>query len=171
MVVRAARILSICTGAGALDLGIRIACPDTRTVCYCEREAFAVAHLVTAVEAGFLDSAPIWDDMRTFDCGPWRGKVDWLIGGIPCQPYSYAGKREGEADERNLWPDTARLIRELGPELIFLENVSGITQYYHESIRPELRAMGYKTQEGLFSAAEVGAPHEPNTPNLSLIHI
>ena len=159
MVVRSPRILSICTGAGGLDLGVRLACPNTRTVCYVEREGFAVAVLVAAMENRLLDEAPVWSDLRTFDGAAWRGAVDWLIGGIPCQPHSYAGTRAGSDDDRDLWPDTARIIREIRPQLVFLENVAGITGYYHEQIGPELQAMGYTTEEGLFSAAEVGAPH------------
>ena len=152
-------ILSICTGAGGLDLGVRLACPDTCTVCYVEREAFAVANLVAAIQEGLMDDAPVWSDLATFDGDPWRGTVDWLIGGIPCQPHSVAGQRQGTDDERDLWPDAARIIREVGPSVVFLENVPGIAGYYHERIGPELRGMGYATQEGLFSAVEVGAPH------------
>ena len=152
-------ILSICTGAGGLDLGVRVACPDTCTVCYVEWEAFAVANLVAAIQEGLMDDTPVWSDLATFDGGPWRGTVDWLIGGIPCQPHSVAGQRQGTDDERDLWPDAARIIREVGPSVVFLENVPGIAGYYHERIGPELRGMGYATQEGLFSAVEVGAPH------------
>ena len=159
MAVRSPRILSICTGAGGLDLGVRLARPDARTVCYVEREAFAVANLVAAIQGGLMDEAPVWSDLATFDGGPWRGRVDWLIGGIPCQPHSTAGQRHGADDERDLWPDAARIIREVRPGIVFLENVPGIMGYYHERIGPELRGMGYRTEEGLFSAAEVGAPH------------
>ena len=159
MDIRSPRILSICTGAGGLDLGVRLARPDARTVCYVEREAFAVANLVAAIQEGLMDEAPVWSDLATFDGGPWRGRVDWLIGGIPCQPHSTAGQRHGADDERDLWPDAARIIREVRPGIVFLENVPGIMGYYHERIGPELRGMGYRTEEGLFSAAEVGAPH------------
>ena len=93
------------------------------------------------------------------DGGPWRGVVDWLIGGIPCQPYSRAGKRKGATDERNLWPDARRVIEECRPSAVFLENVPGIAGYYFDSIGPELRGLGYWIEAGLFSAEEVGAPH------------
>ena len=152
-------VLSICTGAGGLDLGLRLARPDARVVCYVEREAFPLAVLATTIQAGLMDDAPIWNDLTTFDGEPWRGVVDWLIGGIPCQPHSSAGLRGGESDPRNLWPDTARIIGECRPSLIFMENVPGIARYYHERIGPELRGLGYDTQEGLFSAEEVGASH------------
>ena len=152
-------VISICAGAGGLDLGFRLAHPAARTICYVEREAFPVVNLVAAMEADLLDAAPVWDDLQTFDGGPWRGVVDWLIGGIPCQPHSVAGKKRGAADERNLWPDARRVISECLPGAIFLENVPGIARYYFDTIGPELRGLGYRTEEGLFSAAEVGAPH------------
>ena len=159
MAVRTQNILSICTGGGGLDLGVRLACPGARTVCHVEREAFAVANLVAAIQASLMDEAPIWSDLQTFDGEPWRGTVDWLIGGIPCQPRSTAGQRRGAEDDRDLWPVTARIIGEVGPDVVFLENVAGILRYFHERIGPDLQAMGYRTEEGLFSAAEVGAPH------------
>ena len=145
---------------GEDDLGIKLARPDFRTVCYVEREAFAVSVLVAAMEIGGLDQAPVWSDARTFDGRPWRGIVDCVIGGIPCQPWSYAGSRLGSADERDLWPDSCRIIREVGPGVVFLEEVSGFTRYFHERVGADLRGMGYRTAEGLFSAAETGAPHE-----------
>ena len=159
MAVHTPTVISICAGAGGLDLGFRLAHPAARTVCYVEREAFPVVNLVAAMEANLLDAAPVWDDLQTFDGGPWRGVVDWLIGGIPCQPHSVAGKKRGAADERNLWPDARRVIGECLPGAIFLENVPGIARYYFDIIGPELRGLGYRTEEGLFSAEEVGAPH------------
>ena len=152
-------VLSICTGAGGLDLGFKLALPSSRTVCYIEREAFALVNLAAAMEAQHLDDAPVWDDLRTFDGKPWRGLVDFIIGGIPCQPHSVAGRKRGANDERDLWDDTARVIGEVRPRLVFLENVANIMGYYHERIGEELQAMGYETEEGLFSAEEVGAPH------------
>ena len=159
MVVRSPRILSICTGAGGLDLGVRLACPNTRTVYYVEREGFAVAVMVAAMENRLLDEAPVWSDLRTFDGAAWRGAVDWLIGGFPCQPFSGAGQRRGSGDERNLWPAVARVLGEVRPAVVFLENVPGVMGYYFNAIGPELRAMGFRTEEGLFSAEEVLAPH------------
>ena len=158
--VHTPNVLSLCTGGGGLDLGIKLARPDFRTVCYVEREAFAVSVLVAAMELGGLDQAPVWSDARTFEGRPWRGIVDCVIGGIPCQPWSYAGSRLGTADERDLWPDACRIIGEVGPGVVFLEEVSGFTRYFHERVGADLRGMGYRTAEGLFSAAEIGAPHE-----------
>lgn len=153
------RILSICTRAGGLDLGVGLACPGARTICYVEREAYAAAHLVAAMQQGWLADAPLWTDAGTFAGRDWRGVVDWLVAGIPCQPHSVAGKRTGESDDRNLWPQLRRIISESRPDGIFMENVPGIGRYYHESIRPELSRMGYRVAEGFFSAQQTGAPH------------
>lgn len=149
----------MCSGGGGLDLGIRLALPRARTVCYVEREVAAAGVLAKAIAAGLVDDAPIWSDLRTFDARAWRGSVDLVVGGFPCQPHSAAGKRLGEADPRNLWPDVARLVHEVKPAGCFFENVPGILPYYWREIRPVLQAMGFTIAEGIFSAAEVGAPH------------
>jgi len=152
------RTVSICTGIGGLELGIK-SVAKTRTVMYVENEITAVQVLVKRMEEGLLDPAPIWSDLRTFRGEGLHGKVDILIGGFPCQPFSAAGKRLGADDPRNLWPDVRRIAEELGHPALFLENVSNITEYYYNTIRPELQEMGYRTTEGLFSAREVGLPH------------
>lgn len=154
----AIRTLSICAGIGGLDLGLRIAVPDARTVCYLEREAFCAAVLVEKMQAGELDDAPVWTDLATFDGKPWRDAVDCIIAGLPCQPFSCAGKRKGDADERYIWPDFFRILREVRPSLVFLENVPGITAWFRP-IGEELCRLGYEFEAGIFSAAEVGATH------------
>src|SRR3990167_8778450 len=89
--------ISLCSGIGGLELGLKIALGDAyRCVCYIEREGYAAATLVARMEDKALDSAPIWDDLATFDGGPWRGKVDIVSGGFPCQPASTAGRRKGK---------------------------------------------------------------------------
>ena len=77
---------------GGIDLGLR---QWARTVCYVEREPFAVSVLTSRMRSGELDDAPVWDDLTTFDGRPWRGCVDLIAGGIPCQGNSVAGKRRG----------------------------------------------------------------------------
>ena len=94
--------LSLCAGVGGLDLGLHIVCPGYRTVGYVEREAYAAAALVARMADKALDPAPVWDDLTTFDGRPWRGVVDILTAGYPCQPFSIAGRRLGEADPRHL---------------------------------------------------------------------
>lgn len=106
-----------------------------------------------------LAAFPVWSDLRTFDGEPWRGKVDILAGGIPCQPWSIAGKRRGASDERHLWPDAARIIAEVEPGVVFIENVGGFVSGALELVCDELRQMDYRATAGLFTAEEVGAPH------------
>ncbi|RWE75263.1 DNA cytosine methyltransferase [Mesorhizobium sp.] len=159
-------LISLCTGGGGLDLGIELAIPGTRTVCMVEREAFAVAHLVAAMEQGLLHSAPVWSDARTFDGRPWRGCVDGLIGGIPCQPHSLAGRKQGSLDERDLWSDTRRIIAQSRPWLVLIENVRGMLAAGDDDIAGaervwrDLRKLGFAVEGGLFTAEEVGDTQE-----------
>src|SRR4051794_17344915 len=103
--------MALCAGAGGLELGLRIALGDGyRCVVYVEREAYAAAALVARMEDSALDSAPVWDDLLTFDAKPWRGVVDLVSAGFSCQPWSPAGKRMGTEDERWIWPDLYRVI-------------------------------------------------------------
>jgi len=113
--------LSLCSGAGGLDLGLAIAEPGYRTVGYVERDAFAAAVLVARMEDAALDQAVVWDDLASFDGKPWRGAVDLLCAGYPCQPFSIAGKRRGADDPRHLWPHVARVIGECQPRFVFLD--------------------------------------------------
>jgi DNA (cytosine-5)-methyltransferase 1 len=155
----ALRTLSICSGYGGIELGLS-SVADIEPVCYIERDVAQASVLVSRIQEGLLPDAPIWSDLRTFRCEPWRGKVDVIVGGFPCQPHSVAGKKRGADDERNLWPEIVRLARELGNPTLFLENVPGILRWYHDVIKPELQGMGYRVAEGLYTAAETGAPHK-----------
>lgn len=154
-------IISLCTGGGGLDLGVELAIPDARTVCMVEREAFACAQLVSAMEAGHLAPAPIWSDARTFDGRAWRGAVDGLIGGIPCQPHSTAGKRLAEEDERDLWSDARRIIVQSRAWFVVIENVRGImSSGGAERVWRDLHRLGFEVEGGLFTASEVGGSHD-----------
>ncbi len=156
----AVNVLSLCSGYGGLDLGVECATGGaTRTICYVEREASAAAILAARMAEEAMAPAPVWSDLRTFDGRPWRGLVDLVTGGYPCQPFSHAGERLGELDERHLWPDIARVIGEVEPGIVFFENVSGHLTLGFDAVRAELTALGYRVAAGLFSAAEVGASH------------
>ncbi|PKP84780.1 MAG: DNA cytosine methyltransferase [Alphaproteobacteria bacterium HGW-Alphaproteobacteria-2] len=152
--------LSLCSGAGGLDLGLHLALPEYRTVGYVEREAYAAATLVARMEDASLDQAPLWDDVASFDGRPWRSVVDILHGGFPCQPFSVAGKRRGADDPRHLWPQFARIVGECEPPFVFLENVAHHLRLGFPEVAAGLVSMGYKLAAGLFTAAEVGAPHK-----------
>lgn len=152
--------LAICAGVGGLELGLKLAVPGYRTVCYIEREAYAAAALVARMEDKALDLAPIWDDLATFAGYGMRGRVDLLAGGFPCQPFSVAGARRAAADPRNLWPQVQRLIRDVQPRLVFLENVPGLlSSAVFEQIQTALAGLRYDVTWDIFSAASVGAPH------------
>ncbi|PJN95976.1 DNA cytosine methyltransferase [Amaricoccus sp. HAR-UPW-R2A-40] len=152
--------LSLCSGAGGLDLGLTIAIPGYRAVGHVERETYAAATLVARMEDASLDQAVVWDDVATFDGRPWRGAVDIVTAGYPCQPFSVAGKRRGADDPRHLWPHVARIIGEVAPPFVFLENVAHHLRLGFPEVASGLVGMGYRLAAGLFTAAEVGAPHK-----------
>lgn len=161
------RVMSLCSGVGGLDLAVHLAVPRARTVVYVEREAYAAATLVARMEDETLDRAPVWDDLKSFDGRPWRGRVDCIVGGYPCQPFSVAGSRKGTADERHLWPWIATLIDEVQPALCFFENVPGHVALGLREVLEDIESLGYRVVGhdeaptfGLFTAKEVGAPHK-----------
>ena len=156
---RTVNILSLCTGGGGLDLGLRLAMPSIRTICCIEHEAFAIEILAERMEEKVLAAAPIWTDLTTFDGRPWRGKIHGIIGGLPCQPSSLAGRRLGKADPRYLFPHFIRIMEECQPDFCFLENVPGFVSIGLEEVLGELQGLGYQVESGIFSAAEMGAPH------------
>lgn len=109
---------------------------------------------------GIFSPFPIFEDVRVFDGRPWRGKVDVVCGGFPCQPWSAAGKRLGAADPRHLWPEMARIVDEVRPRFVFAENVS--LAAFAEPWR-DLRGLGYRVPPALeLGAVDVGAPHRRN---------
>ena len=148
--------LALCAGIGGLELGLR---PWVRTVGYVERDAYAAACLVARMEEQALDPAPVWDDLATFDGRPWRGCVDLISAGFPCQPVSCAGKRQGQADERWLWDDVARIVRDVRPALVFLENTPGLLSLGFGRVLGDLAHLGFDADWGVFSVAGSGAPH------------
>lgn len=157
---RAFNVLSLCSGAGGLDLGLGLAVPHARSVCYVEIEAYACEVLATRMEEDCLDAAPIWSNLRTFSGMEWRGVVDCVIGGYPCQPFSVAGKQRGKDDPRHLWPEVARIVREVQPRFCFFENVGNHLRLGFREVAGELHEMGYRVAAGLFTAEEVGATHK-----------
>jgi len=153
-------IISFCTGYGGIEDGIRRAGVDVRTVCNVEIEAFVQANLVAKIEEGRMDNAPIYSDLKTFPARIFRGKIHGLIGGYPCQPFSSAGKRKGEEDPRHLWPYIREHVRAIRPVWCFFENVRGHTTMGLWRVLSDLEEDGYRTEWGLFSAEETGAPHQ-----------
>jgi len=151
--------LDLCSGCAGLALGLQRA--GWRSVCYVENDRYCQRLLQARMQDGSLNTAPIWDDLRVFDGRPWRGCVDLVSAGFPCQPVSCAGKRKGAADERWLWPGVVRVVREVGPRYVLLENVPGllIRGYGFGDVLGELAALGYDAEWQCLPAAAFGAPH------------
>lgn len=157
-------ILSLCTGMRGLERGIERAVGSIRTVAYVEIEAFVVENLVAQMEQGVLAPAPVWTNLKTFPSEQFHGKIHGVTGGFPCQPFSVAGKQRGTDDPRHLWPyiggSENSIVGSIRPFWCFFENVPGHLSLGYEEVRRNLQGLGYKVKEGIFSAEEVGAPHQ-----------
>jgi len=153
-------VLSLCSGYGGIELGLADALQNPMRVVAVEVEAYALANLVAKAEEGKLAVETLWPDLRTFPAKRFRGCFDIITAGYPCQPFSVAGKRQGEKDNRHLWPDIARIIKAVEPIWCFFENVAGHLTLGFPTVYRSLRKMGYTVEAGLFTAAEVGAPHK-----------
>ena len=152
--------VSLCAGYGGIDLGLHRAIRNLRTIAVSEIEAFACANLVAKMEAGLLDPAPIWTDLKTFPWSDFRDRVDILSGGYPCQPFSAAGKRLGAEDPRHLWPFIADGIAAMRPSVCFFENVEGHISLGLSDVIEDLGRLGYRATWCVASASECGAPHQ-----------
>lgn len=112
----------------------------------------------------YWPEAQSYDNIKTTDFRIWRGKIDVLSGGFPCQPFSTAGKRMGKEDERHLWPEMLRAIREIKPRYVVGENVRGIASWsdglVFEEVFADLEGEGYEVQAFLLPAVGVNAPHK-----------
>lgn len=104
-----------------------------------------------------------YEDIKKTDFTIHRGTIDILTGGFPCQPYSTAGKRKGKEDERHLWPEMLRAIRQISPRWIVGENVYGLLNWngglVFEEVQTDLENEGYEVQAIILPACSVGAPH------------
>ncbi|MBE2262895.1 MAG: DNA cytosine methyltransferase [Burkholderiaceae bacterium] len=158
-----------------LRAGLRHMGVETRTVCYVEREGFAASVMATRMAEGALDDAPVWSDVTTFDAAAWRGAVDCVIGGFPCQDLSLAGRRAGLDGKRSgLFFELLRIAEDSGARYLFLENVAGIASATATVVdeaegeleeRAAARVLGELADRGwcaewlTLSASEVGASH------------
>lgn len=112
----------------------------------------------------YWPEAESYDNIKTTDFRIWRGKIDVLSGGFPCQPFSTAGKRMGKEDDRHLWPEMLRAIREIKPRYVVGENVRGIASWsdglVFEEVFSDLEGEGYEVQAFLLPAVGINAPHK-----------
>ena len=130
-------------------------------VCAVEWDKHARQCLLARQRDGCLPRFPIWDDVQTFDGKPWRGRVDVVCGGFPCQDISAAGKGAGIDGARSgLWGEMARIIREVGPRFVLVENSPMLTSRGLGRVVGDLAAMGYDAAWGVLGAVHAGAPHK-----------
>lgn len=148
---------SLFSGIGGFDLAAEWA--GWTNLFNCEIDTFCQRVL----KYHFPD-AEQYSDIRTTDFSVWRGEIDVLSGGFPCQPFSQAGKRKGTEDERHLWPEMLRAIREIQPRWVVGENVFGITNWdgglVFEQVCADLENEGYEVQPFILPASSIGAPHK-----------
>jgi DNA (cytosine-5)-methyltransferase 1 len=145
-------VLDLFSGIGGLSLAARWA--GCRTVRFCEIDPFC-----RQVLAKNFPGVPIDEDVTKFDAQSLRGTIDIITGGFPCQPFSVAGKREGEDDDRFLWPSLLRIIRECRPAFLLLENVPGLRTISADRILQELAEADYACRAFVVGADDVGATH------------
>lgn len=150
--------LALFAGAGGGILGGHLL--GWRTVCAVERDAHASQVLAQRQNDGILKPFPIWSDVSTFDGRPWRGIVDIVSGGFPCQGISVAGKGGGLEDERSgLWIEMHRIIGEVLPGVVFVENSPAITYRGGVRIVEDLTKLGYDCKWGIIGADACGLDH------------
>lgn len=155
------RELALFAGAGGGILGGHLL--GWKTVCAVEWNEYAAAVLCARQNEGILPHFPIWDDVQTFDGKPWRGLVDVVSGGFPCQDISEAGKGVGIEGERSgMWRHMARIIGEIRPQFVFVENSPRLPARGIGAVLGDLAKLGYDAEYGCLSARELGACHERN---------
>lgn len=145
------RVGSLFSGIGGIDLGLERT-GGFRTAWFAETDPYA-----SAVLKRHWPDVPNLGDVRTIKGG--APSVDVLAGGFPCQPVSLAGKRLGEFDPRWLWPEFARLVGDLRPRIVLVENVPGLASLGLREVAEDLSSLGYDAEWDVVSASAVGAPH------------
>lgn len=150
---------SLFSGIGGFDIAAQWA--GWENVFACEIDPFC-----QKVLKYHFPKSTLYENIRTTDFTIWRGRIDVLSGGFPCQPFSTAGKRKGTEDDRYLWPEMLRAIREISPRWVVGENVLGIVNWnggmVFEQVCADLEAEGYEVQPYVLPACGVGAPHQRN---------
>ena len=145
-------VLDLFSGIGGFSLGLERA--GMQTVAFCESDKFC-----QKVLAKHWPDIPIHENIEELDGRQYRGTVDLVCGGFPCQPFSVAGQQRGAEDDRALWPEMLRVIREVEPAWVIGENVSGIINMELDNVLSDLENSGYSCQTFVIPACAVDAPH------------
>ena len=150
------RVLDLFSGIGGFSIGLEKA--GFETVAFCEIEKYC-----QEVLKRHWPDTPIYDDVRTLSAQQLRAdgivRPDIIVGGYPCQPFSLAGVRRGEEDDRHLWPEVYRLIKEIRPTWGIFENVAGHITMGLDEVLSDLEAEGYAARPFVIPACGVDAPH------------
>ena len=146
------KVLDLFSGIGGFSLGLERT-GGFKTVAFCEIDPFC-----RKVLAKHWPGVPIHEDVRALE-GNAMGHVDIITGGYPCQPFSLAGQRRGEADDRHLWPEMARLIAAVQPAWVIAENVAGHINMGLDDVLSDLEGRGYTATALVIPACAVNAPH------------
>lgn len=143
---------SLFSGIGGLELGLEIAMPGALVRWQCDSDPTA-----RRVLAERWPGVRIYEDVREIDERAER--VDIICGGFPCQPVSFAGRRQAQGDARWLWPFFAAVLERVRPGLVFIENVVGLRTAGLRDVLADLAALGFDAEWACFRACEAGAPH------------
>ena len=147
------KVLDLFSGIGGFSLGLERA--GMETVAFCENDKFC-----QKVLAKHWPDVPIHNNIEELDGREYKGTVDLVCGGFPCQPFSVAGQQRGKEDDRALWPEMLRVIREVEPAWVIGENVSGIIHMELDNVLSDLEGAGYSCQSFVIPACGVDAKHK-----------
>ena len=147
------RLLDLFSGIGGFSYAAEKLVGGYKTVAFCEMDEFC-----QKVLQKHWPDIPIYDDVRTLDATR-LGRIDIVTGGYPCQPFSQAGKRQGEKDERHLWPEMLRIIKSCKPRYVVAENVAGHVNMGLDQVLTDLENQGYTTRPIIIPACAKNAPH------------
>ena len=147
------RLLDLFSGIGGFSYAAEKLVGGYKTVAFCEMDEFC-----QKVLQKHWPNIPIYDDVRTLDATR-LGRIDIVTGGYPCQPFSQAGKRQGEKDERHLWPEMLRIIKSCKPRYVVAENVAGHVNMGLDQVLTDLEDQGYTTRPIIIPACAKNAPH------------
>jgi len=146
------KVLDLFSGIGGFSLGLERA--GMETVAFCENDKFC-----QKVLAKHWPNVPVHNNIEELDGREYKGTVDLICGGFPCQPFSVAGQQRGKEDDRALWPEMLRVIREVEPAWIIGENVPGIINMELDNVLSDLEGAGYSCQTFVIPACAVDAKH------------